>query len=305
MRLSAPENGENTIVLSGPHVPPRWVRTSYKVAGVAAVSTSSRFSLRSAKNPIDALSGDQNGEMPPSVPGSCLASSIASDRIQSAVPSSVRALKTTRRPSGEMARMVLGTPSSTAGGHLTPAGRLMDAGTGGAGAAAGDRGVTAGGGEDGGGVSADVTETAGGRLNARFAINVATTAPATNARATIKWPRRDVAALVVVSAATFGTVSKGLASRSSMSRRASAMSASRRPRSFSRHRLSNVRSAGGVLSGKAFHSGSPRMTAPNVSATATPGNARLAVSISYNRQPNAQMSLRPSTLSPMACSGLT
>ena len=232
--------------------------------------------------------------MPPSVPGSCLASSIASDRIQSDVPSSVRALKTTRRPSGEIARMVLGTPSSTARGHLTPAGRLMDAGTGGVGAAAAGRGVTAGDGEDG-----------GGQLNARFAINVATTTPATNARATIRLPRRVGAGVLVVSAAKFGAVSNGLASRSSMSRRASAMSASRRPRSFSRHRRSNVRSSGGALSGKALQSGSPRMTAPSVSATATPGNARLAVSISYNRQPNAQMSLLPSTCSPMACSGLT
>ena len=35
------------------------------------------------------------------------------------------------------------------------------------------------------------------------------------------------------------------------------------------------------------------------------GNARLAVNISSSRQPNDQMSLLPSTRSPMACSGLT
>ena len=82
MRLSPPENGENTIVLSGPHVPPRWLalpqrRRHNESVGVRGRDRfrSSRFNLRSAKNPIEALSGDQNGEMPPSVPGSCQASS--------------------------------------------------------------------------------------------------------------------------------------------------------------------------------------------------------------------------------------
>ena len=152
IHLSPPENGENTIVSSGPHVPPRWLRTSHKTVGAASSRRSReraprpfrsrRFNFRSAKNPIEALSGDQNGEMPPSVPGSCQTSSETSDRSHSAVTSPARPLKTRSRPSGDMARMVFGTPETTAGAHRTPSGRLIDTLTG---SGAGDRsGATSG-----------------------------------------------------------------------------------------------------------------------------------------------------------------
>src|ERR671924_462172 len=46
-----------------------------------------------------------------------------------AVSSSDLALYTSRRPSGDSARRVFGTPPSTAGAHRIPGGRLMNAGT--------------------------------------------------------------------------------------------------------------------------------------------------------------------------------
>ena len=41
---------------------------------------STRFSFSSAKNPMDRLSGDQNGDVPCSVPGSGRAAEESSDR---------------------------------------------------------------------------------------------------------------------------------------------------------------------------------------------------------------------------------
>ena len=146
-----------------------------------------------------------------------------------------------------------------------------------------------------------------GRLNARRAITVAKITPATNARATIKRPRRGMADCRL-----------GCGSQGSSAQARNVRPADRRFRGEHRQcrragardlsrgtAAAVVRSSGGVSRAKRVQSGSPRMTAPSVSATATPGNARFAVSISYNRQPNAQMSLLPSTRSPMACSGLT
>ena len=288
---------------------------------------SSRFNLRSAKNPIDALSGDQNGEMPPSVPGSCQASSIASDRSQSAVASSARALKTTSRPSGDMARMVFGTPSSTAGGHLTPSGRLMERRH----RSLGARPAVAAAGFDAWRREkllrsaaiqrrTSVAETAdcrfefGGAVAARARDRTPAASRQLRERTPATMPeQRSVAFARCAGARCAGCVQQRLSAQARTSGEqifdfeASIGNvgepARRDPSRGTAAAVSGA--AGGVSSGKAFHSGSPRMTAPSVSATATPGNARLAVSISYNRQPNAQMSLLPSTRSPMACSGLT
>ena len=57
------------------------------------------FSFPSEKKPIERLSGDQNGNRPPSVALSGAAMPVASDRSQSFPP----APKTTREPSGEIA----------------------------------------------------------------------------------------------------------------------------------------------------------------------------------------------------------
>jgi hypothetical protein len=59
--------GANRITPSRLQVPPLPDGASAStVAGPPAIWTV--FSLPSAKNPIDRLSGDQNGKMPPSVP---------------------------------------------------------------------------------------------------------------------------------------------------------------------------------------------------------------------------------------------
>ena len=61
---------------------------------------------------------------------------------------------------------------------------------------------------------------------------------------------------------------------------------------------------GGVVAGNAVQSGSLSRTAPIVSDTVVPLAAGRPVSISYNTQPNDQMSVRLSSGSPRACSGL-
>ena len=60
----------------------------------------------------------------------------------------------------------------------------------------------------------------------------------------------------------------------------------------------------GVCAGMAFQSGSRSSILAMVSETVSPRNADRAVNISYNTQPNAQMSVRLSTALPRACSGL-
>src|SRR5713101_9125080 len=61
------------------------------------------FSLLSAKNPSARLSGDQNGSVAPSVPGSGRVASESRERIQSSVfPVSSAAQKARACPSGEI-----------------------------------------------------------------------------------------------------------------------------------------------------------------------------------------------------------
>ena len=82
------------------------------------------------------------------------------------------------------------------------------------------------------------------------------------------------------------------------------ISATRRPRSFTRQLCSSVRTGSGTSAGKASQLGSRRTTAPSTSVMSSPSKARRPVSISYSTQPNAQMSLRLSAGVPFACSGL-
>src|SRR5262252_3998442 len=69
----------------------------------APPAISMRFTLPSAKNPTDALSGDQNGYVAPSVPASGCAATESNGRSQSWDLPSFDAENTNRRPSGEMA----------------------------------------------------------------------------------------------------------------------------------------------------------------------------------------------------------
>ena len=74
--------------------------------------------------------------------------------------------------------------------------------------------------------------------------------------------------------------------------RASPISRSRLRGSFSRQRRTNRATAGGTCGGSACQSGSRVTIADSTSVTVSPVNGRLPVSISNNRQPNAQMSTR-------------
>src|SRR5687767_13168557 len=76
------------------------------------------LSLPSAANPINRLSGDQNGEEAPSVPARASGCEASSDLSQSCVRPSVVTTNATCRPSGERARSVLiscGTMTPPAG----------------------------------------------------------------------------------------------------------------------------------------------------------------------------------------------
>src|SRR5207247_6356052 len=59
----------------------------------------------------------------------------------------------------------------------------------------------------------------------------------------------------------------------------------------------------GDEAGTAVQSGSLSRIAATESVVVSPGNARRPASISYTTQPNAQMSVRLSTVLPRACSG--
>jgi hypothetical protein len=70
-------------------------------------STSIRFSLLSAKNAIERLLGDQNGNEAPSVPPTTAAEPVSKERSHSAGRPSEGATKTICLPSGEIARDIL------------------------------------------------------------------------------------------------------------------------------------------------------------------------------------------------------
>src|SRR6185503_3951195 len=83
--------------------PPRPLGASHMVCGDPPLAAT-LLSLRPARNPRYRLSGDQNGNDAPSVPGTGRASSDARGRTQSWVrPSSSVAVNARTRPSGETA----------------------------------------------------------------------------------------------------------------------------------------------------------------------------------------------------------
>ena len=92
----------NTITLSRLQLPPRPVAVSARSKGVPpAIATF--FSLPPAKKATNWLSGDQNGNAPPSVPCIGRASPLASGRSQIWNTDWAPATNTTWRPSGEIA----------------------------------------------------------------------------------------------------------------------------------------------------------------------------------------------------------
>ena len=100
-----------------------------------------------------------------------------------------------------------------------------------------------------------------------------------------------------------GTPAGGAAIASSSSRRASAMSCRRRLRILLQAAGEQAADGFGVEGGSASHAGSRSRTRASVSASESPRKQARPVSISNSTQPNAQMSVRRSTLRPLACSG--
>src|SRR2546425_10815460 len=98
--------GANTIVPSRFHVPPqRPIGASHRIR-TAALPTSTMLSFPSAKKPMRRLSGDQKGNIAPSVPFSCCALEAENVRTHSLlVPSSATATKAMRAPSGETEKL--------------------------------------------------------------------------------------------------------------------------------------------------------------------------------------------------------
>ena len=98
--------------------------------------------------------------------------------------------------------------------------------------------------------------------------------------------------------------SGGAFSVSSSSMTTSPMCWSRRLRSFVRQRRRSMRMFFGVDGGSWSQSGSRSIIRASVSVAVSPSKGRRPVSISYNTQPNDQMSVRRSAGLPRACSGL-
>src|SRR6185436_17705629 len=96
--------GEKRITPSRFHDPPRGLPPTSQMVSGGPPWTSIFFNFESTKKASLRLSGDQNGETAPSVPGSALASSESSERIHNTrFLSSPTAAKTMRLPSGEIA----------------------------------------------------------------------------------------------------------------------------------------------------------------------------------------------------------
>src|SRR5437867_3241164 len=86
--------GENTMTPSWFHVAPPGPGNESQITCVVPVLISRRRSFPPAKNPNEALSGDQNGNRPPSVPASGLASSPSIGRSHNCRFSPALAAKT-------------------------------------------------------------------------------------------------------------------------------------------------------------------------------------------------------------------
>src|ERR1700739_1831548 len=115
--------GLNTITSSRPDAPPRLFGASHSVIG-GPPETAIFLSLPAAKNPMNRLSGDQNGDEAASVPANASAVSASSERTQSTyLPSTFLATKASLCPSGETAsgavvpEVVVPNPAKLPGGE--------------------------------------------------------------------------------------------------------------------------------------------------------------------------------------------
>ncbi len=235
--------GANRMTPSSFHAPPRAEVTGASVCG-APPPRPSRFSAPPAKKPTERPLGAQKGNVAPSVPATGCTVVVDRDRSHKRDGPSPEATKTICRPSGDSAK---DAGLSVPGVEIS---RRVSAGV-------------------GGGVS----------RRCRSAGTASAAAATTDAVATSHGARPRAGAddtPVVVALST----ADGAAMASSISSRASAASASRRLRSFSRHRRRSVRIAAGVFTGSAVQSGSLLTTAAIVSVVSSPLNARCPVSIS-------------------------
>src|SRR5262245_43223452 len=102
MRWIGPNNaGAKRIVPSRFHVPPRFGASDS--TRTDPLSRSIRFSLPSAKNPRDRLSGDQNGNEAPSVDANACGDTDRKERIHNLERPSAVTSNTIFSPSGEIA----------------------------------------------------------------------------------------------------------------------------------------------------------------------------------------------------------
>ena len=241
------------------------------VTGPPAASI--RLSFASAKKAMKRLSGDQNGAFASSVPARAWPARLSSGRTHSIVrPLVSAAMYASRRPSGDSLNRCEGAR------RLSVSFRRIVLRYRGASAATGRRIIAMP------SPSADAAKSAA-------------TAQATFVRP-LEPTSRAAAAGTRVSSPFFS------ASASSISNRASAISARRRFGSFSRQRWRSLRIPAGTVGGSRLQSGCCVRTRARTSATSSPSNARRPASISYSTQPKAQTSARlPATL-PRACSGL-
>src|SRR5262245_51345266 len=99
---------EKRITPPGPHVPPRGSDAS-QIVCTGPPATSTRFSFPCAKNAIDRLSGDQNGNDASSVPASALGATASSGRTHS-IESLPATSATNARycPSGDSSSSIVG-----------------------------------------------------------------------------------------------------------------------------------------------------------------------------------------------------
>lgn len=208
------------------------------------------FSLPGTKKPTDRLSGDQNGNVAPSVPSSGWAVSAESGRTHSSLlPESSPALKTSRVPSGERTAPPV-APLKT--NCVFSGGRMKE-------------------------------RTVRGRTDA--ARSQATANPTASTRPSAA-PTHGTKVRRGVGAGTAGAGAGSAAWTaegripSSSSNLASPMSRNRRFGSFSRQRWSAWRVRGVTEDGSAAQSGSRVTTAAMTSVTVSPPNVLSPVSIS-------------------------
>jgi hypothetical protein len=208
-------------------------------------STSTRLSWRSAKNPMERPSGDQNGCAPPSVPGMARTSWEPRSRNQILQVDSVpaRPTNTRRAPSGE----------SVAECAIIPSGRP----------------------------SSDTVRRGVADAGDRSSHQVPPTAPRASTATPTARRRQSGNGPAWTDASDRGTISSGApASTSSSTTRASPIACRRSRGLLRRHRRSSRTTGAGVSPGRAPQSGSSLRTLASTCEVVSPTNRRRPASIS-------------------------